>query len=75
MGDKQATKGGPRVRRHGDLAKQPYDPSQQEIAEACERIQAGWSAEEKNRRRCAGVVEQWAVPTIELFDCDRDLDE
>lgn len=53
------------------------DPTQQQIAAECKRIQAGWSAEEKMRRlradlrptyrRCDGVRETIAAAEVKLI--------
>lgn len=40
----------------------PYDPSEEEIAAACEQIRAGWS-ESETRRRAAWAVSE---PVVEI---------
>lgn len=41
------------------------DPTPEEIAEACLRIQATWSAAEKRRRWCYGQFDGWTIPVCQ----------
>jgi hypothetical protein len=41
----------------------PYEPSPQEIADACEEIQLGWSKDTKARRHWHRKV-PWQVPEV-----------
>ncbi|MEW4490240.1 hypothetical protein AB1L42_19300 [Thalassoglobus sp. JC818] len=40
------------------------DPTPAEIRERCKEIQAGWTAEERERRWVGGAREDWTVPQV-----------
>lgn len=46
----------------------PYDPTPLEIAEACEKIRAGWSPGELRRRSAWAESERWEPPAVEFDD-------
>lgn len=42
------------------------DPTPEQIAEACQKIQRGWSdAQERHRRGCRGGVKPYEFPLID----------
>jgi len=44
----------------------PYDPSEEEIAAACEQIRAGWSEHERRKRMAWAVSEPVTVAAVEI---------
>ena len=44
----------------------PYDPSEEEIAAACERIRAGWSEHERRKRMAWAESGEWTAPVVEI---------
>ncbi|MFN3159727.1 MAG: hypothetical protein ACE37I_10450 [Rubinisphaera brasiliensis] len=43
-----------------------YEPTPEEIEEACRQIRAGWSLRELKRREPGGKPVRWTVPEVEL---------
>lgn len=58
--------------RRGDFRNRTeYEPTQEEIAAACEAIQAGWSRRERMMRTMERPP-PWMPPVVELEDDTRD---
>jgi hypothetical protein len=55
-----------RTQNNTGRAGGPYEPSQHDIREACEEIQATWSERERNKRAGSGRVDNWTPPQVPL---------
>ena len=50
-------------------------PTPQQIDDGCEAIRKAWSKSERAKRRCGETLVRWELPTVEMFPCDRDVEE
>ena len=46
-------------------SERTFEPTAQDIREACHRIQEGWSERERNKRAGWAAGAQWAPPLVE----------
>ena len=41
-----------------------YNPTHAQIERECTRIQESWTPQERERRRCGGVLVEWVLPRM-----------
>lgn len=55
---------------HSERNSGPYRPSPQDIRQACERIQAGWTPHERDKRAGRSAKVGWVPPSINMSCMD-----